>query len=134
MKFDLRQRWFLAFSRSSLLPALLVFAVFLGPYSFATDAHAQHHESHSSTGQHDHDGDSGHHDSADGSDHSGVGHALTHCGSGSCTPTFVGTPANPAAFSVLSYRALQWFGNDADLRSLYLDADPPVPRDGFSLT
>jgi hypothetical protein len=106
-----------------LLSAILVFAVFLGPYSFAGDGHTQEHQSHSSMS---------HHDEPVPEDHSGVGHALTHCGSAFCAPAFVATSAYVAAYVTLSHRLQLSAGDDAMLRSLYLDGDPPVPRGGFS--
>jgi hypothetical protein len=123
-------RWMSALSLRSLLSAILVFGVLLGPYSFAVDAHAQHHKSHAS---HEHNGSPNYHDPADESDHSGVGHALTHCGSGNCTPTFVGSPINSADFVRLSYKSRHWLENGINLRAIHLEADPPVPRGGFSL-
>jgi hypothetical protein len=108
-----------------------MFAVFLGPYSFAGVGHAQHHQLLSLTGDHDHSA-TGHHYDPVQEDHSGIGHALTHCGSGSCAPSYVGTITNGAPFTTVSYRLNLFAGYDAMLASLYLDADPPVPRDGFS--
>ena len=107
----------------SLLSALLVLSVFLGPYAFAGDGHAQEHDSQSSTN---------HHDDPVPEDHSGIGHALTHCGSASCTPSFVGTFFYVATYTTVSHRLRLQAGDDAMLRSPYLDADPPVPRGGFS--
>jgi hypothetical protein len=114
-----------AISLRSLLSAILVFAVLLGPYSFAGDGHAQEHQSHSSMG---HDG------MPMQDDHSGVGHALTHCGSAFCAPVFVATSAYAATYVTLFHRLHLTAGDNAMVRSLYLDGDPPVPRDGLSKT
>ena len=114
-----------AISMQSLLSAILVFAVLLGPYSFAGNSHAQEHQSHSSMN---------HHDDPAQDDHSGLGHALTHCGSASCYPSFVGTSAYVATYATVSHPLHLLTGDDAMLRSHYLDCDPPVPRDGFANT
>ena len=129
-KSEVRQKRFLAESLRSWLSALLMFTVFLGPYTFAGDAHAREHQSHSSMGHHDHS-TTGHHDDPAQDDHSGIGHALTHCGSGSCSPPYVGTTANVATLAVLSFRAKLWFGDDVFLTSLHLDSDPPCPTRRF---
>jgi hypothetical protein len=110
-------------SLSSVLSALLIFAVFLGPYSFASDGHALEHETHSSTS---------HHDEPAKHDHSGVGHALTHCGSATCVPIFVGTKLIADNYATVAFKLRSWFADDALLLPLYLDSDPPVPRSGFS--
>lgn len=119
-----------AISLRALLSVVLVFSVFLGPYSYAADRHAQHHENLLSTGHH---GGGENHGQPDSDDHSGLGHALTHCGSTACSPSFVGTPDLSAAFAHVSFRLHALFANDLDLPSLYLDGDPPVPRSTFSL-
>lgn len=113
-----------------LLCAVLAFSIFLGPYTFAADQHAQHHASHSSSIQPvDHEN----HGHSDTVDHSGVGHALTHCGSTACVPTFVGTPLIPTTFVNNAFRTHVWFADDVAMPALHLEADPPVPRSGFSL-
>ena len=89
-------RRFSAATLRVLLSAMLVFAVLLGPYSYAADRHAQHHQSQSSM---DHHGSGQNHGQSDGEDHSGVGHALTHCGSTACSPAFMGVPDAPASFA-----------------------------------
>ena len=114
----------------ALLSVMLAFAVFFGPYSYAADRHAQHHESEFSLGHH---GDGDNHGQSD-QDHSGIGHALTHCGSTVCSPSFVGTPNVPIKFAAVFFRTHAWFADNVDLPSLYLDSDPPVPRGGFSLS
>lgn len=124
-------RWFPAATLRALLSGMLIFAVFFGPYSYAAERHAQHHQSQSSM---DHHGGGDNHGQSDGEDHSGVGHALTHCGSTACSPSFVGAPAVPAAFASVFFRTRAWVAENLDLPSLYLDSDPPVPRGGFSLT
>ena len=113
-----------AISLRSLMSTILVFAVFLGPYSFAGDSHAQEHQSQSSMG---------HHDNPTDDDHSTVEHALTHCGSGACAPPFVRAFSAVALQTAGSHRLHLSFGDDAMLRALILDCDPPVPRDGFSV-
>ena len=113
-----------------LLSAVLVFAIFLGPYSFAASLHAQHHDSQSSSSQLvDHEN----HGHSDTGDHSGVGHALTHCGSTACVPTFVGTPVIPTTFANEIFRKHVWFADGVAMRAQHLEFDPPVPRSGFSL-
>lgn len=117
-----------------LLSAILVFAVFLGPYSYAAGQHAQHHDSQPSSSQHGDHGDKDSHGHSDTGDHSGVGHALTHCGSTACSPTFVGTPLVPTTFANVIFRTHVWFADDVAMPALHLESDPPVPRSGFSLT
>jgi hypothetical protein len=123
--------WFPAATLRVLLSGMLIFAVFFGPYLYAADRHAQHHQSQLFM---DHHGGGDHHGQSDSEDHSGVGHALTHCGSAACSPAFVGVPDAPAAFASVFFRTHAWLAEDLDLPSLYLDSDPPVPRGGFSLT
>ena len=123
-------KWFSTTTLRILLSAMLVFSVFIGPYSYAAERHAQHHENPLSM---DHHGGGDHHGPPDGEDHSGVGHALTHCGSTACSPSFVGTPDLSTVFAYISFRLHSLFVDDLDLPSLYLDGDPPVPRSGFSL-
>lgn len=121
---------FSAISLRAMLSVALIFSIFIGPYSFAAETHAQehqgsHHHSQSSTDPHT--------DPAQG-DHSGIGHALAHCGSGYCAPSFVGFTDSATAFVTVTTSLDLLFGDDAELPSLYLDADPPVPRPGFSKT
>ena len=115
----------------SLVSALMVLAVVLGPYSFAGHGHAEEHQSHSSSDHH-HGPDTGHHGEPDQMDHKGVGHALTHCGSAFCAPSYVATSAYVPTHTIISHRVHLSFGNETTLKSLYLDADPPVPRRNFS--
>jgi hypothetical protein len=110
-----------------------MFSLFLAPYSFASLEHAKQHETHSSSDHH-HDSVIGHHGDPAQGDHSGIGHALAHCGSGACAPSYVGMAINAGTYVAISFRIQLWFGDDALLPSLYLDSDPPVPRGGFSKT
>ena len=108
-----------------MMSVVLMLAVLLGPYSFAIGAHMQHHDAHASMSHH---GDADHHNPSDGSDHKGLGHALTHCGSGTCMPTFFGTAVNSGILVNMVYMTRTAIGDDVFLPSLYLDSDPPVPR------
>ena len=123
-------RWSPAATLRVLLSVMLVFAVFIGPYSYAAERHAEHHESHSAS---DHHGGMDSHGQSDDEEHKGVGHALTHCGSTACAPSFVGTPVVSTRSADLIFRLHTWIADDLDVPSLYLDSDPPVPRSGFSL-
>lgn len=113
--------WHGAISLRSLRFAIIVFAVLLGPYSFASVAHAQEHQSHSSTS---------HHEEPERGDHSGVGHALTHVGSASGCPSFVATFAQQVTTATISYCLQFSDGDNAMRRSHFLNCDPPVPRGG----
>ena len=119
---------FEAVSVRSVMSVLLVFSILLSPYSFAGIGHAQEHQSHSSA---DHDKKSHHHNTGH-NDHSGVGHALTHCGSASCTPSFLGVSNPVVSYQIVFLRLHLVAGDDALRRSLFLESDPPVPR--ISLT
>ena len=103
----------------SVLSAILVVTLILGPFSFAGDAHAADHHASSSVS---HDG----HPAQD--DPSDIGDALTHCVSPSCAPSNVGASAGALAATPASVGLQLLVGDDALLRSLYLDGDPPVPR------
>jgi hypothetical protein len=107
----------------SLLSAILIFAVLLGPYSFAGDGHAEEHQSHSSMT---------HHHEPIKSDQKGLGHAFTHCGSAFCSPSFVAAPTYVVTDATASHPLRFLAGDDAMLRAHYLDGDPPVPRESFS--
>ena len=114
---------FSAVSWWSVLSAILVVTLILGPFTFAGDAHAADHHASSSVS---HDG----HPAQD--DRSDIGDALTHCGSPSCAPSNVGASTCALAATLASVGRQLSVGDDALLRSLYLDGDPPVPRGGLS--
>lgn len=114
-----------AISWRSLVFILMIFAVLLGPYSFAGDGHAQEHKSFSSMN---------HQEDPIKNDHSGVGHALAHCGSASCAPSYVGPISAFVTYLIICHRLQLSTANDAMLGSLNLDCDPPVPRDSISET
>tara|TARA_R110000787_G_scaffold242075_2_gene348231 strand:+ start:491 stop:880 length:390 start_codon:yes stop_codon:yes gene_type:complete len=107
----------------ALLSVVLVFGLLLAPLGMSVSADAFEHHSHSSMSHH---GDAGEKNQIDRD------HGFLHCNSFSCSPSFVaGSPSDgalPVAFSAARAPA----GDDALLKSLYLDSDPPVPRGGFS--
>ncbi len=114
---------FSAVSWWSVLSAILVVTLILGPFTFAGDAHAADHHASSSVSHEDHPAQD---------DHSDVGDALTHCGSPSCAPSNVGASTSALAATLASIGLKLSVGDDALLRSLYLDCDPPVPRGALS--
>ena len=107
----------------SVLSAILVVTLILGPFTFAGDAHAADHHASSSVS---HEG----HPAQD--DPSDIGDALTHCGSPSCAPSNVGASACALAVTLASVDLPLSVGDGALLQSLYLDCDPPVPRGDIS--
>tara|TARA_R110002110_G_scaffold82122_2_gene213514 strand:- start:758 stop:1177 length:420 start_codon:yes stop_codon:yes gene_type:complete len=115
---------FSAISLRAVLSFVLVLSICIGPYAFAFEMHAQEHQGHH---HHSQSSTDPHTDPAE-DEHSGVGHALVHCGTGYCAPTFVGFAYNATTVATLTTALSLRFGDDAELPALYLDADPPVPR------
>ncbi len=106
-----------------MLSAILVVTLILGPFTFVGGALAADHHASSSVS---HDG----HPAQD--DPSDIGDALTHCGSPSCAPSNVGASTSALAATFASIGRQLSGRDDALLRSLYLDCDPPVPRGEIS--
>ncbi len=114
---------FSAVSWWSVLSAILVVTLILGPFTFAGDAHAADHHASSSVS----------HEGHPAQDYpSDIGDALTHCGSPSCAPSNVSASTSALAATLASVGRQLSVGDDALLCSLYLDCDPPVPRGDLS--
>ena len=109
----------------SLFSAILIAAFLFGPFAFVGDASAKDHQQKSSTS---------HESGPAQDDNTGQGHALIHCGSSSCAPSFVSASACAAAPTHALVGHPLTVGKDALLPSLYLDSDPPVPRGVISRT
>ena len=107
----------------SVISAILVVTLILGPFTFAGDALAADHHASLSVSHDSHPAQD---------DPSDIGDALTHCGSPSCAPSNVGASACTLAATLASISLQLSVGDDALLRSLYLDCDPPVPRGDLS--
>lgn len=104
----------------ALFMTLLLFMLLSIPIYFFGDASTTEHQSIASSSHHgdtDHDG------------HGGHGHLSSNCGPVSCSPA---TP-NSSVPTVARSAASVWIPiDDAKLSSIYLDCDPPIPRQGYS--
>ena len=110
--------------RHAILFTLIFAALAIGPISLSPDAEAAGHLSQSS--DHRHSG-------ADDHDHDDSDHGLAQCGPVSCNPSFAGAFSAATADLMRSPLAHLFSIDDPQVRTLYLERDPPVPRPGFFL-
>jgi hypothetical protein len=117
---DNARRW------KALAAAFLAIALMMAPYSFGLSMGVAHEAGYAAAGGHH--GHNGSQPIEDG----GLAHIVAHCGAQLCAPSYVETRTESAfvllRWSLISLRAESMI----ELRSLYLESDPPFPRTALS--